>query len=102
MLCLSEVYEISQRYKNWYDYTKHRHKDIAGIQFNFFAASFLKLCASVRPVFLLYSPHKYCEKLTRAFLDNHSGCRKNLKNVSVLPPKSQSSVLETEYLGNRN
>ena len=37
----------------------------------------------------------------RAFLNNRSGYQKNFKNVSVLPQKSLSSVLETEYLGNR-
>ena len=35
MLCLSGVYEVSQRYKNWYSHTLHRRRDIAGIQFKF-------------------------------------------------------------------
>ena len=38
----------------------------------------------------------------RAFLNNRSGCRKNSKSISILPPKSQSCLLETEYLGNSN
>ena len=34
-----------------------------------FAASFLKLCASVRPVFLVYSPHKYCQGTDESFFE---------------------------------
>ena len=32
-----------------------------------FTAGFLKLCASVRPVFLVYSPHKYCRGTDKSF-----------------------------------
>ena len=39
ILCLSGLYEASQRYKNWYGRTLDRRKDtcnyIAGIQFKF-------------------------------------------------------------------
>ena len=34
-----------------------------------FVISFLKLCASVRPVFLVYSPHKYCRGTDRNFFE---------------------------------
>ena len=34
-----------------------------------FATSFLKLCASVRPVFLVYSPHKYCRGTDESFFE---------------------------------
>ena len=70
--------------------------------FQIFATSFLGMCASVIPVFW-YTHHTNTAKgLTRAFLNNHSGCRKNWKSISILPPKSRSCVLEMEYLGNRN
>ena len=34
-----------------------------------FVISFLKLCASVRPVFLVYSPHKYCWGTDESFFE---------------------------------
>ena len=37
-----------------------------------FAASFLKLCASIRPVFLVYSPHKYCRRTDDSFFEYRS------------------------------
>ena len=56
-----------------------------------FAVSFLKLCAYLRPVFLRYTHHiNTAERLTRAFLNNRSGCRKKSENVSVLPRKSHA------------
>ena len=66
-----------------------------------FAVSFLKLCASIRPVFLVYSPHKYCWGTGENFFFNHSGCRKKLEKHLGLTFKIFSlaclkqSILET-------
>ena len=97
MLCLSEVYKISQHYKNWYDHTLHGRRDIAGsYTVQIFATSFLKLCAAVRPVFssILATQLLHAEGLTRAFLNHRSGCQTTLKNVSVLPPNLSLACLK--------
>ena len=64
-----------------------------------FTAGFSKLCASVRPVLLVYSPHKYCRGTDKSFFwNNYSGCRKNQKDISVLLPKYQSCMFEQSIL----
>ena len=86
MLCLSEVYEVNQCYKNQYGHTLHEHRDIAGIHFKF----------SPQTVHHTNS----AEGLTRAILINRSGCQKILKSISVLPvnlslPCLKQNILET-------
>ena len=61
------------------------------------------VCIYKTQLFFQYTQHtNIAEGLMRAFLNNCSGCRKNQKNVLVLPLKYQFCVLETEYLGNHN
>ena len=72
----SAVQELVRSYHTW----AQRYVQI-------FAASFLKLCVSVRPVFLVYSPHKYCLGIDESFLNNHSGCRKKLEKHLDLTSK---------------
>ena len=61
MLCLSGVHEISQCYKNWYSHAYlTQAQKYSRYTVQIFATSFLKLCASVRSVFSVYTPHKYC------------------------------------------
>ena len=66
------------------------------------AVRFLKLCASLRPVFLIYSHHiDTAEGLTRTFLNNRSSCQKIQKRyLSYLENLSRAclkwNILETE------
>ena len=67
-----------------------------------FTAGFSKLCASVRPVFLVYSPHKYCRGTDKSFFGIiilvveriRKVSRSYFQNLSLACLK-QISILET-------
>ena len=60
LLCLSGVYEISRAQELVWPYLTQVQR-YSRYTVQIFAVSFLKLCASLRPAFLVYSPHKYCQ-----------------------------------------